>query len=293
MDNASHAQAETPPCRLTDDVLPGPGKMGSAIVEGLLSSNHPWDILACVRSSSSESKLLGRFGTSSSVRVARVSSLEQVAAQVSPSDLVLLATKPQDAIPILENDDVRTALQGKLLVSVVFGLSEDSMRLHLGPSATQAYILSALPNIAASVRHSATVTTAELSSLKSWPESTRKLCSLFLSGIGSVHPVETPVLNAAATLSGTMPAFLGEATAGLLDGAHDAGVAKETASAIMVQGLRGLADLIERGGDVDAIITSVATKGGVTEAGLNVLREGKLRSLMSEAFIESRKKLGP
>lgn len=281
------------PCRLTDDVLLGPGKMGFAIVEGLLSSNHPWDILACVRSASSESKLLGRFGASSSVRVARVSGLEQVAAYVSPSDLVLLATKPQDAIPILENDDIRTALQGKLLISVVFGLSEDAMRLQLGPSATQAYILSALPNIAASVRHSATVTTAEPSSLKSWPESTRKLCSLFLSGIGSVHPVEARVLNAAATLSGTMPAFLGEATAGLLDGAHTAGVEKETASAIMVQGLRGLADLIEHGGDVDAIITSVATKGGVTEAGLNVLREGELRKLISKAFLESKQKLGP
>lgn len=267
--------------------------MGSAIVEGLLLSNHPWDILACVRSSSSESKLLGRFGASSSVRVARVSSLEQVAAHVSPSDLVLLATKPQDALPILENDDVRTALRGKVLVSVVFGLSEDAMRLHLGSCATQAYTLSALPNITASVRGSATITTAEPASSNSWPENTRKLCSLFLSGIGSVHPVETCVLNAAATLSGTMPAFLGEATAGLLKGAHTAGVEKETASAIIVQGLRGLADLIERGGDVDGIITSVATKGGVTEAGLNVLREGELRSLMSEAFLESRKKLGP
>lgn len=267
--------------------------MGSAIVEGLLSSNHPWDILACVRSSNSESKLLGRFGINSSVRVARVSSLEQVANHVSPSDLVLLATKPQDAIPVLTDERFQAALQGKLLVSVVFGLSEDSMRLHLGPSATQAYILSALPNIAASVRHSATVTTAEPSTLTSWPESTRKLCSLFLCSIGSVHPVEMRVLNAAATLSGTMPAFLGEATAGLLDGAHAADVEKETASAIMVQGLRGLADLIERGGDVDAIITSVATKGGVTEAGLNMLREGELRRLMSVGFLESRKKLEP
>lgn len=267
--------------------------MGSAIVEGLLSSSHPWDILACVRSSSSQSKLLDRFGASSSFRVAHISDLEQVAKHTSPSDLVLLATKPNDAIPVLENENIRAALQGKLLISVVFGLSEDAMRLHLGPSATQAYILSALPNIAASVRHSATVTTLEPASLTTWPESIQRLCSVFLSGIGSVHPVEKRTLNAAATLSGTMPAFLGETTAGLLDGAHSAGVEKETANAIVVQGLRGLADLIAQGGDVDAIIANVTTKGGVTEAGLNVLREGELRRLMCEAFLQSRKKLGP
>lgn len=265
--------------------------MGSAIVEGLLSSSHPWDISACVRSCSSQSKLIDRFGASSSFRVAHTSDLEQVARHMSPSGLVLLATKPHDAIPVLENENIRAALQGKLLISVVFGLSEDAMRLHLGPSAKQAYILSALPNIAASVRHSATVTAVEQSSLTTWPENIQTLCSLFLSSIGSIHPVEKRALNAAATLSGTMPAFLGEATAGLLDGADSAGVDKETANAIVVQGLRGLADLIAQGGDVDAIIANVTTKGGVTEAGLNVLREAELRRLMSEAFSQSREKI--
>lgn len=267
--------------------------MGSAIVEGLLSSNQPWDIVACVRSASAQNHLLGRFGASSSFRVALVSSNEQVASHVSPAALVLLATKRHDAISVLQNGHVQAALRDKLLVSVVFGLAEDAMRAYLGPSAARAHVLSALPNIAASVRHSATITTAAPAVLTSWPEEIRAQCSSFLSCFGSVIPVEPRVANAAATLSGTIPAFLGEATAGLLAGAQAAGVGQETATDIVVQGLRGLADLMARGDQVDDIIASVATKGGVTEAGLNVLGEAGVRRLMSEALLHSRNKLEP
>ncbi|KAJ4419818.1 delta 1-pyrroline-5-carboxylate reductase [Gnomoniopsis sp. IMI 355080] len=262
-------------------------------MEGLLSSSHPWDIVACVRSSITQANLLRRFAASSSVRVALSSSHEQIATHVSPAALVLLATKRDDATSILQNKHVQAALGGKLLISVVFGLTEDAMYSQLDPGSVKPYILSALPNIAASVRHSATITTTRPSSSNPWPEEISNLCSLVLSSIGSIIPVQAHGVNAAATLSGTIPAFLGEAMAGLLGGACDAGLERETATAIVVQGLRGFADLLARGEDVDSIIASVATKGGVTEAGLKVLGEGQLRRLMSDAFMQSRDKLGP
>lgn len=225
--------------------------------------------------------------------------LAALPAYIHPAALVVLATKPRDAIVILQNQEVRNALRGKLLISVVFGMSEDLILSHLSPETA---IVSALPNLAASAGQSATITAASPSSAgndlgsshsagRGFDASTDALCLDFLSSIGRVFPLQPAAFGPGAVLSGTMPAFVSEFVAGLLDAATALGVDRDAAKAIVQQGLRGTADLLDRHDNPLDIVDQVATKGGVTEAGLNVLREGKIKETASNALLRSESKL--
>lgn len=280
--------------------------MGTAIAEGLLSSASPrqriWNIKACVRSTTSYDQLMAHtLHTNNPLTFIPVLTPDPGALPdyIHPAALVVLATKPKDAIGILQNQEVRNALRGKLLISVVFGMSEDSIFSHLGPETA---IVSALPNLAASTGQSATITAASTSSSgddlgdshlagRGFDANTEALCSDFLSSIGSVFPLQPAAFGPGAVLSGTMPAFVSEFVAGLLDAADALGVDRHTAKAIVQQGLRGTANLLDRHDNALDIVNQVATKGGVTEAGLNVLREGKVKEVASDALLRSEMKL--
>ncbi len=270
--------------------------MGSSMVEGLLSSldvspRRTWGITACVKSISSHFDLVHRFRQDRSVTPAIAAIPEALVPHISSADVVVLATKPKDAVPILQNDHVQVALRGKLIISVIFGLTEDSIRTCLSPSGSGAYVISALPNIAAAVGRSATIAASDFKHIDHWPEETRELCHDFLSALGQVLTVNPNVLGPAAIVSGTMPAFVGQFVAGLLDGAASLGLDKSTAREIVLQGLHGTADLIQRGDEVEDIVAKVATKGGCTEAGLKLLREGRVRETARDAVLQSEKKL--
>ncbi|KAI1168437.1 pyrroline-5-carboxylate reductase dimerization-domain-containing protein [Nemania serpens] len=292
--------------KITEVVLIGCGKMGRAMAEGLLSSASPrqriWNIKACVRSTTTYDQLMAHpLHTHNPLNFIPVLTPDPdtLPAHIHPATLVVLATKPKDAIGILQNQEVRNALRGKLFISVVFGMSEDLILSHLGPETA---IVSALPNLAASAGQSATITTADPSSSgndlgvlhlagRGYDTSTEALCSDFLSSIGRVFPLQPAAFGPGAVLSGTMPAFVSEFVAGLLDAAGALGVDRYTAKAIVQQGLRGTADLLDRHDNALDIVDQVATKGGVTEAGLNVLREGKVKEIASNALLRSEMKL--
>ncbi|KAI1108973.1 pyrroline-5-carboxylate reductase dimerization-domain-containing protein [Nemania sp. NC0429] len=283
---------------ITKVVLIGCGKMGSAIAEGLLSTASPrqriWNIKACVRSTATYDQLMAHpLHTNNPLAFIPVLTPDPgtLPAYIQPAALVVLATKPKDAVGILQNQGVRNALRGKLLISVVFGMSEDSILSHLS---SETVVVSALPNIAASAGQSATITVADPSSSSNdWgnsppadDESTDALRSDFLNSIGRVFPLQPAAFGPGAVLSGTMPAFVSEFVAGLLDAANTLGVDGDTAKAIVQQGLRGTADLLDRHNNALDIVDRVATKGGVTEAGLNVLREGKVKEAATNALLK-------
>lgn len=268
------------------------GKMGTAIVQGLLqspkgNSEVVWDITACVRRDLHKSQLLQQFSQHSTFKAVVTASVESLVSHCSSSDLIVLAVKPKDSILILENEDFQTVIFGKILVSIMFGMPEETIRQHLNLPVADTYVLSALPNIAASVGRSATITVPDSALMDSWPTEVCTLCNTFLGSFGIIEPVPEVNLKPTAVLSGTAPAFVCEFIAGLFDGAQSLGLDNETIQTILLQSFRGTMDLISAGHKVDDIIAQVTTEGGVTEAGLKVLQEGSVRKAAEKAILQS------
>ncbi len=117
----------------------GCGKMASALIQGVLAAKvcEPPEVVVHDKLSEPAEVL----GTESGIRVAR--SNRDVAAA---SDIVLLCVKPEDALPALTA--ASADLKGKLLVSIVAGVTIDSLQQAAGP---ESRVVRVMPNTAALV----------------------------------------------------------------------------------------------------------------------------------------------
>ena len=121
----------------------GCGKMASALIQGVLAAKvcEPAEVVVHDKLSEPAEVL----GTESGIRVARDN--HDVAAA---SEVVLLCVKPEDALPALTT--ASADLSGKLLVSIVAGVTIDSLQQVAGPKCR---VVRVMPNTAALVQKGA------------------------------------------------------------------------------------------------------------------------------------------
>ncbi|KAK4949395.1 delta 1-pyrroline-5-carboxylate reductase [Elasticomyces elasticus] len=260
---------------LTLTVL-GCGTMGIAILGGILdslsSSNTqeadteapkrlPNKFNACVRSLKGAERIKRELGQYERFKDVTIYQNDNVKPS-QDADVILLGCKPYMIGPILKAEGMHEAVRGKLLISILAGVTEQSIQSSL-PFAGHSKVVRAMPNTAAAVRESMTVIATssppledETAALVDWMFTPLFLESLAAGAIAMGVPRDEAYLMAAQTARGT--------TQLMLKGGQDGGVEHPA-----------------------VLRDKVSTPGGCTIGGLMVLEEGAVRGTVSRAVREA------
>jgi len=248
--------------------LLGAGHIARALAEGwhrASEASGPGPILHVYDPrASSSATLAAEFG-------ARVCS--SPAELVAACDVVVLAMRPPDVAAALR--EVAPALQGRSLVSLAAAVPLADLRAGLAPGAAVARVM---PNVAAAIGRGVFLFVVGTLSAEQ-AATVRALFEL----AGTVVEVPESLFDAATAVAGCGPGF----TALFIEALAEAGVANgidETmARDLAIAAVAGSADLVAREGDPVAVRTAIATPGGMTAAGVDVLEARGTREAIAEA----------
>jgi pyrroline-5-carboxylate reductase len=239
----------------------GCGKMASALIQGVLAAKvcEPAEVVVHDKLSEPAEVL----GTESGIRVAR------------NNQVVLLCVKPEDALPALTA--AAADLSGKLLVSIVAGVTIDSLQQAAGPKCR---VVRVMPNTAALVQKGASayatgdgVTERDIAAVE----------EIFTS-VGRAFHVKEVLLDAVTGLSGSGPAYVYLFIEALSDGGVQMGLPRELATKLAVQTVAGAAGMATETMMHPALLREMVTSpGGTTIAGLAQLERGGVRVAVMDA----------
>eukprot|EP00158_Paraphelidium_tribonemae_P002191 Partr_v1_DN25186_c1_g1_i5_m76782 putative pyrroline-5-carboxylate reductase len=261
----------------------GCGRMGQAIIGGLLASSSimPGNVICSVGSEDSVAELEKIFPAEVRVVYGDDGNL-QVSAE---ADIVLLCTKPQMAISVFEKDNIRNALESKLVISICAGLFTRQIRDWLPHSS----IIRAMPNTACRVQAGMTVFCVSSDSSRVTRDQ-RNLALKIFSPLGRCRFIGEHLMDAATGLAGSGPAFACVVMESLADGGVMEGMPRDVAIELAAQAVLGAAQLVLTTKKHPAVIKDdVTTPAGCTIAGLLVMEDGKIRSTLARAVQEATK----
>ncbi|KAG6874062.1 hypothetical protein C0995_006919 [Termitomyces sp. Mi166 len=282
---------------------------GTLTPTGPPDATVPSRYIACVSRAETVLKLQRIFGGLGAVG----SGIEVVTGQNVPSvqraDVVLLCCKPQMAQTILEESGMKEALEGKLLISILAGVTIRQLQGWVLPSTK---VIRAMPNTPCKIREGMTV----ISTLPPSPdvETDRTIILKIFSSIGRCRFLEEKHFDACTALSGSGPAFACIFMEAMADGGVMMGLPRAEAlelaaqsknsfpftidlsssllfksvrslSNTLFEALQGAARMVLQGSTHPAQLKdAVTTPGGCTIAGLLAMEDGRVRSTIARAI---------
>ncbi len=191
-------------------------------------------------------------------------------------DTVVLAVKPQILPSVLE--EIRPTLkEGQTLLSIAAGIPTAFLEAGAGRGIG---VVRAMPNVAASVRASATAYCLG----KSAGRRDRDRARSILESIGTVVEVDETLMDAVTGLSGTGPLYLFLILESLSDAGVKVGLSRETATHLAIQTLVGSAQLVRATGEHPAKLRDLVTSpGGTAITALHSLERNGLKAMLMDA----------
>lgn len=215
---------------------------------------------------------------------------------VREADVILLACKPYHLKTVLQEEGMREALAGKLLISILAGVPvpqiEDTIygegcneTLPADPAKdARCRIVRVMPNTASLICQSMTVIATSNPPL---PQPLDALVTWMFNRIGRVVHLPPAQMDASTALCGSGPAFCALVLEALADGAVAMGLPRAEAQFMAAQTMRGTAGLVLNGEHPAILRDKVSTPGGCTIGGLLVLEEGSVRGTMARSVREA------
>lgn len=259
----------------------GAGKMGSALIEGIIKAGvvKPENIGASDVYVPFLNELKAKFGI-------QVSTDNDVIAR--ESDILILAVKPQTLGSVLA--DLRNYVTSdKLVISIAAGVPLSTYEDALLEGTR---VVRVMPNIAATVSEAA----SGISPGKNATPEDLKTAHEIFSAVGTAVQVPESLMDAVTGLSGSGPAFIFPVIEAMADGAVLEGMDRKSALTLAAQTVLGAARMmLETGmhpGELKDMVTSPA---GTTIQGIHALEEAGVRAAFMNAVIrasERSKELG-
>ena len=246
-------------------VLVGGGRMGEALLAGLLSSG--W------ASSASELAVAEKVASRREELTASYPGLA-VSESVVAAEGAILAVKPGD---VAEACRAVADAGADRVLSIAAGVTLSSLEAAIGAGVP---VVRAMPNTpalvgagAAAIAGGSSATDADLD----WAEG-------LLSAVGTVVRVPEPLLDAVTGLSGSGPAYVFLVAEALIEGGVLAGLPRDVAVKLATHTLAGAGRmLVETGSTPEELRAQVTSPGGTTAAGLRALEAAGVRSALLEA----------
>jgi pyrroline-5-carboxylate reductase len=251
----------------------GCGTMGEAIVRGLLRSGklEPSQIFATDRRPEVARALQEKHGV-------RTTSDNREACQVA--QVVLICVKPHEVEPLVTDAALAPLLAGKLVISIAAGVRLDQLASWLPKSG----VVRAMPNTPCLIGEGMTV-------IARGPRVTDAQAAAAIEifrCVGDCLEAEDKVMDAVTSLNGSGPAFAYIMLEALTDGGVRMGLRRDTAVKIAAQMFQGAARMVlQTGMHPAALKDQVTTPAGSTIAGLLILEDGRIRSVIARAVEEA------
>jgi pyrroline-5-carboxylate reductase len=246
----------------------GSGKMASALARGVVASGAfaPADVIVSDVVSAAAEALAKATGAG----IARTN-----AELAAGADHIVLCVKPHDAVNALT--DLGPALQGKLIISIVAGLSTKVLEDAAGKGAR---VIRVMPNTPALVGQGAAAYALGTAATDADAEVVEKL----FRSVGLIVRVKEALLDAVTGLSGSGPAYVFTVIEALADGGVLMGLPRDLAIQLAAQTVVGAATMVRETGEHPATLRDqVTSPGGTTIAGLEALEKAGLRSALISA----------
>ena len=244
--------------------LIGAGHMGGAILRGLASCPSKPEL----RVFDSDETRAKSVAAAAGAVVA-----SSVADCADGCDLVVFAVRPGDLGAALE---ALGAPPLPVILSIAAGRTTHWIESHL-PVAVR--VIRAMPNLGASQGLAATAFCLGSSANRS----DAALASHVLSCFGTAVELPEKNIDAVTALSGSGPAFLAYALEAMADAGRSLGLPADVSGKLAVQTFLGTATVLSQPGAPEpaAFVKSVATPGGTTAAGMDILAASDVRQVFS------------
>jgi pyrroline-5-carboxylate reductase len=239
----------------------GAGNMAAAMARGWAAAQDGPSALAFTDSGSGRAAALAE-----EVGGEAVGSNRELA---ESSDVVVLAVKPAAL------DEVASELAPAKtpVISLLAGTRVERVAEAVGTP-----VLRVMPNLGVQVRRGVLCHAAS----PDLDEGARDNLVSLLGLLGTPIAVEDRLMDAATAIMGCSPAYFALVAETLVDAGVREGISKEDAEVMVGNALAGTGDLLEHHPPA-ALQEAVASPGGSTEAGLAILKERNLRSVVEGA----------
>ena len=243
----------------------GVGKMGGAILEGLIASGgvRGEDVFFYEVDEERKEFVVSNYGVTYLPR-------DEL---FKATDVVIVAVKPQDMETALKGAEA----QGKLVVSIAAGVSSERVASYFSSCDR---VVRVMPNLPLVVREGMTVV---FKGPFSRDEDVSLVKELF-SHLGDVVVLDEKYADAVTALSGSGPGFAAVLMEGLADGGVLVGLPRDVSYRLSVQVFLGAARYLkETAKPPSELKDQVSSPGGTTISGISALEEMGVRGALMEA----------
>jgi len=200
---------------------------------------------------------------------------------VEKASVIILAIKPQDMELLLKQIP---AGMNKLFISIAAGLTTKFFENHLGGKVR---VVRTMPNMPALIGEGITGICAG----KYAKGADLKLAESLLGSIGQTVIVNESMLDAVTAVSGSGPAYVFLFVEQWINAAVKLGFNQAQAKQLVYKTLLGSAHLLEKSQfDAGELRVKVTSKGGTTQAALDVFSKRKFDLLMKDALVAAKKR---
>ncbi|MCC6127852.1 MAG: pyrroline-5-carboxylate reductase [Chlamydiae bacterium] len=191
---------------------------------------------------------------------------------VESSDTLFLCVRPGQ-MPKLALEMTPFGVASKKILSILSGISISFFQKCWGPQVEVAWVM---PNVASSIGEGMTTLSFSPDASTEFKSFTERLVAPF----GQFLEVPEAQMNTATAVAGSGPGFIFKLIQAMAEAGEKGGLPREKALAMAAQTFAGAARLVASGENLSDLIAGIATPGGTTEAGFQVMEQ----SAISEHF---------
>jgi pyrroline-5-carboxylate reductase len=249
----------------------GGGNMGEALIKGLYKSHS---IFVCEANPERVKYLKKKY----KVSTAGISDV------IANAKVIILAVKPQDMQAALSWRRSDYSKENKLFISIAAGLTTQFFEKHLGGKAR---VVRAMPNMPVLIGEGIT----GISAGRYAKNGDLKLAQSILGAIGETVIIKEDMMDAVTAVSGSGPGYVFLFVEQWINAAVKLGFNQIQARQLVYKTLLGSTHLLEKSPfNAGELRTKVTSKGGTTQAAMDVFSKGKFDQLIYKALLAAKKR---
>ena len=261
------------------------GFIGTAILQGLLSETRQGGkpsvkYTAWVRSQASVERLQHALGEDRK-RVDCVGGGD-VIETLKPADVIILGFHPGDLNAVFGTEGLVDALRGKLIISLLAGVSYDQLAEALQldtKSGLTHHILRVIPSIGAKIKDSVTL----IAETASAGQEQQKVTAWIFDQVGQSQWLPETLMNEATAATAACNALIMVAVDAVVDASVAEGIPRGPAMKLAAASLRSSSGLMLGGGMTpESLKEAMSSPKGITINSVTELERGHARSAISD-----------
>lgn len=243
----------------------GGGKIGEALIAGLLDGGWPQqDIVVVEHSEKRSAELKARYSIMTS----------ELDLAAEGANVIVVAVKPNDVPEVIDRIDesVSDSVHEAVVVSLAAGVPTEAIEARLSAGSP---VVRVMPNTAMLVGEG----TSAICKGRFARAEHIELVDKMMSSVGRVVEVKESQMDAVTALSGSGPAYFFLLAEALIEAGVEQGIPRKTAEALVVGTGYGAGAMLAAGGEgPTALRAAVTSPGGTTAAAIRAFEAGGLRA---------------